>query len=649
MFDDENNDGRATYGTPLQPKAMPDSAGATVPPVLGGSSPESMPAPTSSQAPSFAAGGAIDDSDSSGENDGDSDDSLGSNAGVPDQSTDAVSNALKVVDQAMMYGRKKAGLPTDDGQQQDSAMPGGAATPSYAEGGAIDVEDDSGTNPQAAPDNGAVTVPPNDDSAPPEQPNYMNPPEGNPIQGGAQATEKFLGDTFGRQGPIPSTGQGEHAAPTDTGFTHALGSDAFSTGGIANKIMSWLRGDNAATPQEVQGIAAQVGNTGNPDANAALTVAKAAEVGGPEAADKVIAYGKQRYNVQMAHALAAAQGTPQRPADLRVAADSATKAYSFMPDGVGARFTASPNGITATVTPWGQQPSTYELSPQQFAQVVDVKKDGLFDAVYARGGIGSILDEVTKQGAGPQGAPAAGTAPQAQGGKPQSMADYVHNFQQQGAPQAAEKERPYYMDQSKPGLIQKRYYDELGTDEPTARRAVMSASGNTAKAAQGVTAQENEEENRKNKVDVASEVGRNRIEAARQTGAARVQTADVTGQHKEKGWQFAAQQKLEAAKAKIATQLQLAQNTNANAAQTRALKLVQTKIMSAQALTPQEQAFVDTLPGAAQNAQAPQAPQPRAPQAPQPQSPQDQQALAWAKANAGDPRASKIMQRLGVQ
>jgi len=55
-----------------------------------------------------------------------SDNQIASNAGVDDQQTDAVNSALKVVNDAMMYGRQKYGLPgaTDSSQSDNGGFEG---------------------------------------------------------------------------------------------------------------------------------------------------------------------------------------------------------------------------------------------------------------------------------------------------------------------------------------------------------------------------------------------------------------------------------------------------------------------------------------------------------------------------------------------
>jgi len=105
-----------------------------------------------------------------------------------------------------------------------------------------------------------------------------------------------------------------------------------------------------------------------------------------------------------------------------------------MPDGVTARFDAGSNGIIATVTPWGKSSSSFQLSPQQFAEFTNITKSGQFDNVYEKGGAAAVLADITKQassadpepGSNPRGSSQL-TNPRSQRGG-QTIGDYARNF-----------------------------------------------------------------------------------------------------------------------------------------------------------------------------------------------------------------------------
>jgi hypothetical protein len=143
---------------------------------------------------------------------------------------------------------------------------------------------------------------------------------------------------------------------------------------------------------------------------------------------------------------------------------------------------------------------------------------------------------------------------------------------------------------------------------------------------QWMASQEDKDLDRTNRVDVAAEKGKNDIEKAHIAAGAHVQGAEATAKARVDAAGLYSGAKRDAALAGIAAKQQQLGQAAQNANSQRALKLIQTKIMAGQALAPNEDAFVQSLPGLAQ----PQAQRPAA-------QPQQQNAFLGA---APKPQAS---------
>lgn len=483
-----------------------------------------------------------------------------------------------------------------------------------------------------------------------------------PVMGGAPTG----GDNSGAA-PVLPPAEPENNGEGGSGFGQSPQPDLAATQTPAKKIIAYLMGADAAHPDVLQQGAQAVDPQGqmSPGDRNLMAVDAAREKGGDQAAWALLQSNRVAYNAQTAFAKTALQGTPQKPADLKAAIDAANKAQANVLDGSNIQFSPSQGGVTATVTMHGTtQPQTIPLSVQQFAQFLDVGGDGQWDKVMDQSAPATLQRIAQAQ---PQ---AQGAAATAQGGTPtlnprkpqwptpQGSAPAAPQDQQE----APAKPAPTSFGKT-PSSINLSGSDAAGTppedqthygEELEARSKKIFPSDQAA-ANQWMAAQEEQELKRQNAIDVAGETGRQRIEVAKATGGSRVEAAKINAEGKLKGWQYSSDQKLAAAKAQLQAKIEQNASKGAGDAQNRLLKLVQTKIMSGQPLTPQEQAQVDTLPGAAAaGAQQQAAPQRQAPaQAAAPaqssQSPQDQQALSWANANPNDPRAAQIKQRLGVQ
>lgn len=431
------------------------------------------------------------------------------------------------------------------------------------------------------------------------------------------------------------------------------------------RIVSYLMGADAAHPQVLDQAGAQVDPHGtmSPSDRNLLAIEDARKKGGDNAAWAMLQANRVAYNAQTAFARTAIEGTQQKPADIHAAVDAANKAQANVLDGSNIQFAAGTDGITATVTAHGgQQPETLKLSPQQFAQFLDVGGDGQWDKIMAHSAPETLkrlaASSQPGQAAPQQGAPAAPQR-QAPARRPSTMSNITGvpdngppagrmptAAPQQPAPKTNFGSTPSTLNlsgndnQSPPAADKTNYGDEL-----EARAMRMFPSVNEEPQRNHWMAQQEESElNRANKIDVAGETGKQRIKVAEATGRSRENVANTTAAGKLQGWKYASDAKT--ASAQIAADQRAAHAGDQQAGQRveSARKAIASKRATGATITPDEEAFEKQL---VQRASQPQQQAPRQ-QAAQP-SGQDQQALQWAKANPRDPRAAKIMQRLGVQ
>lgn len=158
----------------------------------------------------------------------------------------------------------------------------------------------------------------------------------------------------------------------------------------AAAILSYLHGDGAADPDTVAQVEQQIDpDNSMDDGERHLRAIQAAhQQGGPQAAWSFVQANRQAYNAKMAFAKAALQGVGGKPPDIGAAAQAASDAYSHVPDGKNITFQPSqtmPGGITATVIGPDGSPQSQDLAPDQFAGMLDIGKDGLYDKVYQKG------------------------------------------------------------------------------------------------------------------------------------------------------------------------------------------------------------------------------------------------------------------------
>lgn len=126
--------------------------------------------------------------------------------------------------------------------------------------------------------------------------------------------------------------------------------------------MAYLRGDDAVDPSIASAMERRVDPAGRLDPSSrklqAINVA-----GSPDKAWGLMQHYRQKFNAYTAFARAAAQGTPQRPADISAAARAATQAYENIPGGGRVMFMPVQGGVQVQM-----QAGPKSRSKQRFAE-----------------------------------------------------------------------------------------------------------------------------------------------------------------------------------------------------------------------------------------------------------------------------------------
>lgn len=447
-----------------------------------------------------------------------------------------------------------------------------------------------------------------------------------PVSGGAIDTD----DNSGAPPVMPPQQSAGAAQPQEQQSRSGVDLNAAHVPGNMKKIISYLMGADAAHPQTIDQAGSAIDPQGqmHPADRNVLAIEKAREQGGDQAAWALMQANRVAYNAQTAFAKTALEGTQQKPADLRAAIDAANKAQANVLDGSQITFAPGQTGVTAMVNMPGTKASQQiQLTPQQFGQFLDVGGDGQWDKVMEHSAPATLTRIAQSGGQAPAGQrPGQPTVPLLQQPKAPRPA---------AAPAAApqEDQQPAEGSEVTPGKVTRREYQQpeySGNLDDTQKREQASYQmfprahldeRENAKRVAWVQGQEGEDANRANKIDVAGETGKQRLKVANATGDWHQRVAETNSEAKLKGWQYSSDAKLKTAQAQIAAKVQQQESANANASQTRALKAIQTKLMSAQSLTPQEQQYMDSLPAAgqagAQVTRPGQHAQQQAPQAPQ--------------------------------
>jgi len=164
------------------------------------------------------------------------------------------------------------------------------------------------------------------------------------------------------------------------------------------RIVSYLMGEGAANPQEMAAATSQLDPAMQPSERNLLAVEQAAKQGGTEAAWKIVQGHRVAFNAKQAFGYAALNGTQQKPPDVNAAVDAANQAQSHILDGSDVQFSATPQGVTATVSGADGQPSQINLTPDQFRRYLNVGADGQWDKLMQAGVPAALQKIASAQG-----------------------------------------------------------------------------------------------------------------------------------------------------------------------------------------------------------------------------------------------------------
>ena len=120
-------------------------------------------------------------------------------------------------------------------------------------------------------------------------------------------------------------------------------------GPVAAKMVGYLGGAEAVTPEIAQAMQQRVDPTGRMDPNSKtlLSIASA-----PQGAQwGMMQHYRQKYDATKAFALAAGEGTQGKPPDINASTQAATQAHQNLPDGNNVVFSPHPQGVAVHVQP----------------------------------------------------------------------------------------------------------------------------------------------------------------------------------------------------------------------------------------------------------------------------------------------------------
>lgn len=458
---------------PPQPASVPPPTGVQ----QGGMSPSRLPAPAAgapqntqaagtSGVMGFDLGGAIPDDADSNQGLPGTDDSPNVNG------SHNISDAISTVDDILDYGRNKNGLgqltanvPTrpagPGGDQQDTspfpikrpnppfgkqAMNDQDGAPSqFADGGPVDDQDDDDDETGAIPTRPAGPGGDTPDTNPfPTRSGGF----GKRYDDGGSVDDDDDDDSgnagASTSGAIPDGGDDSQGAAQTQQQAPAMGAQPDT-----KKLVSYLMGADASPAPNVAALERAVDPQGqlDPDTRHILAINQAAKQGGQEAAWGVMQHYRKKYDAYKSFAAAALNGVQGKPPDIAAAAQAATQAYTYMPDGTTVQFQPGQSGVTATVKKAGvpQPMSTVSLSVPQFNDFVK-GRSGQYDNVMENSGPRVLAQLQQSQGSpvgqpqqgAPQGGPPQQGQPQQGQAQPQPQSPFNQQNPPVGQPQPAQ-------------------------------------------------------------------------------------------------------------------------------------------------------------------------------------------------------------------
>lgn len=331
-----------------------------------------LPAPqqaSTSASYNFAEGGVLPDSDPMEQDSG--------NAAPPDTSPFAMIAA------ALSYGRRKSGLPEKFYQEAGADTRPIPPKPNTTAPKPFNPRDYLPGGPQA------TKVADEDDASRPqmrtpagEQGNNVADPE---TEGAEPQPEEDTamyaeGGAVEDEGVLPTstddTESDGDVMPQDTQAPGAPPSPGAGKPG-PDKALGYLSGADAMPPEMAAALEAQVDPRGQMDPSQRKLLAVQA-AGDPAKAWGLMQHYRQKFSAYSAFARAAAEGTPQKPADLMASAKAATQAYENLPDGKALNFMPVQGGMRVAVRDLNkQQQQQQQPEPQQFEEGGAVEDDEL--------------------------------------------------------------------------------------------------------------------------------------------------------------------------------------------------------------------------------------------------------------------------------
>lgn len=410
------------------------------------------------------------------------------------------------------------------------------------------------------------------------------------------------------EGGVPTPRERPKSTGAIQDMTNIANEGGVGPDGPIKRIISYLMGADAASPQEVDQRSQAVDRSGRLPASArnVMSVAAAAQED-PEAAWRLVQGHRMQFNAKQAFAYAALNGTAQKPPDIEAAIDAANKAQSHVLDGSEVRFAAGPRGVTATVMTPDGQPQRIQMSPDQFRSYLNVGGEGQFDKLMEHGVPAAIqklaTGKISKLG---QMQP---LRQQGQGQRPPQQ-EAIPTADEPVAEAAPAPRQPARPDPNE--ALQLRAQEIYPWASQGAERSRWMAQEATREGDRAV---------RQNVADVNAD---SRLGAASVRADAGVtqqglknQGAVATQEVKNKGWARASEAKENAARLHEEGKNSRAQHTQLNDQQKLAIRPILEKLkVPGYQPTPEEQKLLDLF-----NRQA-QAPQQQAPQAPQQQAQQ---------------------------
>jgi hypothetical protein len=468
-------------------------------------------------------------------------------------------------------------IPTDD----SGAAPVMAGNPDQSYGGAIqtDVSDAAQNAQQPMP---AVGYDPK--TSPGAQAGW-NPPGAGPASYDPAAPQGASA-AAGFSPPKPEGGVG-------------MSSEAAGFQNDGRKIKAMLMGYGAAPMQKVEELSQAVdpdGKLPQGDRNV-LAIHKALTEHGEDYAKGIVQALRTQYQAKQSFAMAAFDGSKDKPPNISAAIDAANKAQADIPDGSNISFSAShgagTGAVTATVSMAGsKEPQVVQLSPKAFREWLNVGGEGQFDHAYDRGSPAILTALAQKYPVDPT----ADQAPAAEQKPEEAAADKDALTKVSKDQKTADAEKKY----NDAHGLEKRddgetYVKDTGVKLKNVKRANeafpwLSQSSQAAKYAQSL---EGGDEKLANNVDVASEKGKNDIEKAKVTAGGKRDSAQIAADAK----RDSAKLYSEAGKAKVLMAMQekerMLNKTLEGRAAAEASKQLRTKIAQGSRLEPAEQVYWD--------------------------------------------------------